>query len=281
MPEEDSAVSLRTLRNVFRHKFIQFGIVAVVAVGSASASVVGIYGAVDTGAGPGSPWPNSTAAQAALWAALSVSSPTITFEGVSSLASLGSGVSATLTGQDAMSGLQTTDQHGPPEPLGFNVTTGGNSWLKIVPQWGTPTTPSPGATLTFNFSSGVTGFGLWLTDTQVDFPGPITVSFNDGAPEQLSVTKTGDTGGTAYFGFTTNAPFTSVSINTGQIAGTLGAERDSFGVDNITIGNAAAVATPEPSTLSLLACAALLVVCLKFRGTDLRQALRITVRSRN
>jgi len=278
MPEEDSAVSLRTLPNVFRHKFVQFGIAAIVAVGSASASVVGIYGGIDTGVGPGGPWPNSTAAQAAFWAALSVSSPTITFEGVGSLSSLGSGVSATLVNADPMSGLHTQNEHpsAAGEYLGYNVTSGGNEWLMVVPQWGTPTAPNPGATLTFSFSSGITGFGLWFTDTQVDFPGPITVSFNDGAPEQLTVTKTGDTGGAAYFGFTTNAPFTSVSISTGPISGTTGAERDSWGVDNITIGTAAIELSPEPSTLSLLALAVLLVICLKFRGADVRCALRIS-----
>ena len=271
-------MSLRTLPNVFRAKIVQFGIAAIIAVGSASASVVGIYGGVDTGTGPGGPWPNSTAAEAAFWAALAVSSPTITFEGVGSLSTLAPGVSATLVNADPMSGLHNQDEHpsAAGEFLGYNVTSGGNEWLMVVPQWGTPTAPSPGATLTFNFSSGISGFGLWFTDTQVDFPGPITVSFNDGAPEQLTVNKTGDAGGAAYFGFTTNAPFTSVSISTGVIGGTVGSQRDSWGVDNITVGTAADAPAPEPSTLSLLGCAALLAICLKFRGADLRHALRIS-----
>jgi hypothetical protein len=272
MPQEDSVVSLRTVLGACQLKFIQFSIVAVIAVGSASASVVGIYGAVDPGTGPGGPWPNSTAAEAAFWAALSVSSPTITFEGVTNLTSLGSGVSASIINGDPMSGLETINQH-VPEPLGFNVTPGGNEWLLVAPN----KNDGVGASLLLNFSSAINAFGLWIIDSQSDFPGPITITFNDGAAETLNVPKDGldlsgnSTGGAAYYGFITNSPFTSLEINTGATTDI----RDVWGVDNITLGTAADVPTPEPSTLSLLACATLLAICLKFRGTDLRCALRI------
>jgi len=207
---------------------------------------VGIYGGIDNGAAPGGPFANSSAAQSAFWAAIGASSPTVTFEGVASLSDLGAGVSAVLTDADASSGLQTTDQH-TPEALGFNITSGGNEWLKVAPQFNSAT----GATVTFNFSSAVQGFGVWFTDTQSNFPGPITIAFDDGTAESLSVTKNGAdvsgafSGGAVFLGFTTDAGFSSVSINTGATDNT----RDVWGLDDITMGPPA---VPEPGSILLL-----------------------------
>ena len=263
-------MSLHTLHTTIRRDLVKLGVAAILAAGSASASVVGIYGGIDTGTGPGGPFPNSTAAEAAFWTALSVSGPTVTFEGVANLASLGSGASASIINGDPMSGLQFTDQH-TPEPLGFNITAGGNEWLRVVPLFN-----SSGASVMFNFSSAINAFGAWFTDTQSNFPGPITITFNDGTSEIVPVPKNGAdgsgafSGGAEFFGFVTDAPFTSVTINTGATDGT----RDAWGLDNLTFGDPEITATPEPSTLSLLACAALLVISLKFRGTNVRPALQ-------
>ena len=272
-------MSPRTLRKAIRHNFIKLGTVALIAAASVSASPVGIYGGIDNGAGPGGPFPNSIAAEATLWAALGVSSPTITFEGVANLASLGGGVSASLLNVDPMSSIQHTDEHafcGTPcimtEPLGFNVTPGAGStdWLRIVPNFNS----AAGASVTFNFSSGINAFGLWFTDSQADLPGPITVSFNDGTFETLSVTKNGldlsgnSTGGTSYFGFVTDSPFTSVTINTGAT----NTKRDALGIDDITFGTTGSIIvdSPEPSTMGLFAGILLiLAVRLKTRNTRL------------
>ncbi len=269
-------MNLRTLRAPVPHLFIRLGVVAIVAAGAMSASVVGIYGGIDTGVGPGGPFPNASAAQAQFWIALGVSAPNITFEGVASLGSLGPSVTASILNSAvdsfnvSMSGLQTTDQH-TPEPLGFNVTPGGNEWLKITP----PFNSTSGASAVFNFSSAINAFGVWITDTQSNFPGQIRVTFNDGTDETLLPTKNEGTtdsspGGAVFYGFITDSPFTSVTINTGGTNTT----RDAWGLDDITFG-LAADATPEPSTLSLLGVAALLAISLKFRGKALRSVLPI------
>ncbi len=256
------------LRNVFRHKFTILSAAAIISTGVASASVVGIYGGIDTGVGPGGTYTNSSAAQAQFWAALGVNSPTITFEGVPSLASLGSGVSATIINggvdnNNVPSGIETQDMH-TPEPLGFNVTPNGNAWLRLIPQFN-----SSGASVQFNFSSAINAFGFWITDSQSDLPGPITVTFNDGTAETLNVTKNGAdasgnySGGTLYYGFITNSPFSSVSISTGPTTN----KRDVWGIDNITLGDVVEPAgVPEPSTWSLLLGAALVGIGLKSRS---------------
>ena len=58
-------MSLHTLYTRIRRDLVKLGVAAILAAGSASASVVGIYGDIDTGTGPGGPFPNSTAAEAA------------------------------------------------------------------------------------------------------------------------------------------------------------------------------------------------------------------------
>lgn len=274
----------RTLRNAIRQNLVKLGIATIVAASSASASVVGIYGGIDTGVGPGGPFPNSTAAEAAFWAALSVSGPTVTFEGVSGLSNLGAGVSATILTGDPLSGLKTADQHDfcppgctTPDHLGFNTTSGGNEWLQVVPPFN-----SAGTSVVFSFSSAINAFGLWLTDTQSGLPGPITITFNDGTAESLSVTKNGVVfdplgiptypGGAVYYGFITDAPFSSLTISTGATGGT----RDEWGIDDITLSEGGTVIndSPEPSTWSLLLGAALVTISLKFRSRSLRYATR-------
>ncbi len=261
-------MSPSTLRKVFRQKLVVLTAATVLLTGAASASVVGIYGGIDTGVGPGGTFTNSSAAEAQFWAALGVNSPSITFEGVPSLASLGSGVSATIINggvdnNNVPSGIETVPMH-TGEPLGFNVTTNGNAWLRVIPQFN-----SSGASAQFNFSSAIHAFGLWITDSQSDLPGPITITFNDGTAETLNVPKNGAdasgkySGGTVYYGFITDSPFTSVSINTGATTNS----RDVWGIDNITFGDPVdPPGVPEPSTWSLLLGAALVGIGLKSRS---------------
>src|SRR5262245_17034667 len=88
-----SAVNPRTLRSAVRHKFVQLGLISCIAAGSASASVVGIWGGVDNGVGPGGIFTNSAAEEAAFLNVLGATAQTITFEGVATLATLGGGAS--------------------------------------------------------------------------------------------------------------------------------------------------------------------------------------------
>jgi len=170
----------------------------------------------------------------------------ITFEGLPlgpfGALAVAPGVTVTLTGAAAGSGgIQNTNQHAP-TPIGFNTTAGGTEWLQIFPNFN-----SPGETATFSFTSPVDAFGGYLTDTQVGFPGSITVTFNDGSSQSLSVTKNDDTGGAVFFGFTDiGAQIVGISYNTGATGDT----RDIWGIDDVRF---AVVAAPEPASLALIA----------------------------
>jgi hypothetical protein len=213
-------------------------------VGSAHAAIMTFSGA-DNGAAACHPPPcvNSDAAAASFDAAAGAHG-LITFEGLplGPFVSMGvaPGVTVTLTGAEAGSGgIQNTNQHAP-TPIGFNTTAGGTEWLQAFPNFN-----SPGETLTFTFASPIDAFGGYLTDTQVGFPGSITVTFNDGSSQSLPVTKNDDTGGAVFFGFTDlGAQIASVTYNTGAT----GATRDIWGIDDVRF----AVPAPEPASLALL-----------------------------
>jgi hypothetical protein len=205
---------------------------------TAHAAVVTFYGA-DNGVGPAGPFTNAAAAAASFNAATPNS--VITFEGAT-LPNVAPGVSLTSVG-DVGTGIQSVDQH-TPEPLGFNTTPLGTNWLKVEPGFN-----SAGAFWTFTFSTPISAFGAYFTDTQSNFPGPLTVSFNDGVPQSLGVTKNDSTGGILFFGFTdSGASITAVTISSGATSDT----RDIFGIDDVRFG-AAVAAVPLPAALPLFA----------------------------
>lgn len=228
-------------------------LIAALSVSGALAGTITTFYGADDGAGPTDPHTNSDAAAAAL-GGVSI----IDFEGLAlgnfTTLTVAPGVNVTLTNNDAsgsVGGIQNTDQH-TPTPLGYNITAGGVQWLQVVPNFDDAT----GETVTFDFSIPITVFGAYLTDTQEGFPGPISVSFNDGAPQSLSVTKTSDNGGVLFFGFTDTDPFTSVSLSTGATDGS----RDIWGIDNVAF-----TATPEPGTFGLLAGGVSLILISRIR----------------
>jgi hypothetical protein len=77
----------------------------------------------------------------------------------------------------------------------------------------------------------------------------LTISFNDGVAQLLSITKTDSTGGVLFFGFTdSNAVITAVTISEGATTGS----RDVFGIDDVRFA-AATATTPLPAALPLFA----------------------------
>jgi len=201
----------------------------------AHAAVVTYYGA-DNGVGPGDAHPNTDTAIASYTAAATNTS-LITFEGAS-LPNVAPGVSVTLAGADG-GGLVNTDQHSP-TPLGFNTTPGGNEWLQMWPAFNSST----GETATFSFARPIDAFGANFTDTQVDFPGPITLTFNDGSTQVLTFDKNDDTGGVLFFGFTDfGKDISSIAINTGAT----GSTRDIWGIDDVRFQT-----VPEPATWAMM-----------------------------
>ncbi|MEO7400080.1 MAG: PEP-CTERM sorting domain-containing protein [Polaromonas sp.] len=220
-----------------------FALCLAFAAGSASASLVTFYGA-DNGAVSG---PNSTAALNNFLAATD-SSSLINFQGVGNNpgnvanVTIGTGVTLTVTG-NAGGGIVNQDQHD--QLLGFNASAGGSKWLQLYPAFGS----SAGATAIFTFDTAINAFGAFLTDTQLGFPGNITLAFNDGTSQSLGITKNASNGGVLFFGFTDiGKSFTSVTINTGATSST----RDIFGIDDVRFSAAPAATVPEPASLALL-----------------------------
>jgi PEP-CTERM motif-containing protein len=220
---------------------------SLVAASGAQAAIVTFSGA-DDGAGPGDPRPFADAAASAFDGAVGLHS-LITFEGlpVGNFGSLGvaPGVTATLSNLDSsFSGISNVDQHSP-TPLGYNTTSGGSQFLQVAPFFN----DAIGGSVTFTFAQPVDAFGAYLTDTQVGFPGLITVTFSDGLSQVLPVSKNSDLGGVLFFGFTDfGASIASISYNTGATDST----RDVWGIDDVRY----ATPVPEPGTLSLLAAGA-------------------------
>src|SRR5215471_4595992 len=155
--------------------------------GSTPAAVVTFLG-MDNGVGPGGAFPVSNAA-AASFAAATGAFNTINFEsapvGLFGSLVVAPGVTVTLTNADpapspcpggACGGISNVDQHSP-TPLGFNTTVGGSKFLQVWPSFNSAT----GEDVTFTFATPIYAFGAYLTDTQVGFPGPITLTFNDGS----------------------------------------------------------------------------------------------------
>lgn len=214
-----------------------------VLAGGAHAAIVTFYGA-DDGAGPGDPRPTADSAASAFDAAVGLHH-LINFEGLpvgnfGSLA-IAPGVTATLTNLDpSFSGISNVDQH-TPTPLGYNTTLGGTNFLQVSPFFN-----DAGGSVTFSFDQPIDAFGAYLTDSQVDFPGGITVTFSDGSSQVLPVSKNSDLGGVLFFGFTDfGTSITSIAYNTGATADT----RDLWGIDDARY----ATTVPEPGTLALMA----------------------------
>lgn len=211
--------------------------------GTASASLVTFYGA-DNGAVSG---PNSIAALNNFSAAAGASS-LIDFQGLGNAAgnvanlTVGTGVSLTVTG-NAGGGIVNDNQHA--QSLGFNASAGGSKWLQMYPGFNSST----GATAIFTFATAINAFGVFLTDTQTNYPGNITIDFNDGTSQSLEITKNNSTGGLLFFGFTDiGKSFTTVAINTGATT----SFRDIFGIDDVRFAAAPSFTVPEPAPLALL-----------------------------
>ncbi|NWF83987.1 MAG: PEP-CTERM sorting domain-containing protein [Bryobacteraceae bacterium] len=203
-----------------------------------------LYYGADNGVGPGDARPLSDAARSAFVAATGAGGP-ITFEGLAvgfnSNFTAAPGVDVTMTNLEANAcgGVCATDEHSP-IPLGYNVTAGGRQHLRVVPPFGDQT----GGSVTFSFAVPIYAFGFYLTDTQENFPGPITVSFDDGGSISLGITKNDETGGALFWGYSNpGAAITSFSISTGAT----GDSRDLWGVDDVYYSQ-----IPEPGTIFLL-----------------------------
>jgi PEP-CTERM motif len=215
-------------------------------ISSAANAAIITYTGSDPGVGPPGPYPNADAAAAQFDAAVGTHG-TATFEGLPTgnfapgSLEVAPGVTASFTNlYDFLTvGINDEDRPGGFE-LGFNTTALGTQWLGIGPNAFDPV----GGSVTFTFASPTSFFGAYLTDTEDNYPELLTLTFDDGSPQSLGITKNPTGGGAIFFGFTDfGASFSSVTFNTG---GPTDEFRDFFGIDDIRYQ------VPEPGSLLLL-----------------------------
>jgi hypothetical protein len=206
-----------------------FGMAALGAT-TADAAPITVFSAVDAFATSASPRPNSNTAAASFAAAIGTST-LVTFEA----APLGS-VASPLTISPGVTIVGSTSDvqnfvSGTPDSLfGYNTTSGGSVFVDVF-----------GGSLTFNFTQGITAFGAYFAGVQFN---NLTLTYNDGSPQQLSIPFPSGSGGVGFLGFTNAAPIYSLTIN---------ALNDIISVDDVRFASAVAVTpVPEPATLTLV-----------------------------
>lgn len=202
----------------------------------ASAAVI-VFSGSDDGIGPGGPFPNSAAAEAAFLGAAGTVSQ-LTFEsqadGYYSPINPAPGVSIALAGGSYGVNFSGINSSSIGVLFGFNTTSGGVKWLG-----------APVGSATFNFAVGATAFGVWLTGLQTIFSDAddMEVIFN-GADGTTMAAPVNVRGGSTFYGFVTDSPFTSVMLRN--------LTTDAWGIDDVWYTSQRVVDVAEPATLALL-----------------------------
>lgn len=138
---------------------------------------------------------------------------------------------------------------------GYQITTN-DAWLfnnnpsvtNSYYNWGTGNvmTFKQNGVVTFTFDTAITAFGIDLGAFWQDFPSPTVYSFSVGVatPSAEINVVTGPTQSLSFFGLTSTAGFTSITLYGGA---------NNFTVfDNVTLATAATAAVPEPATWALM-----------------------------
>ena len=197
------------------HRLAAVALAAAALAGNASAALVTYTGA-DNSVTSVASLVNSNAAAAAFDAAT----------GPLSLLTFESGVPA---GVSITGGGNITNDSGCGPLCGINVTPSGQNFLMMF-----------ATTATFNFTSPVNAFGMYVTGLQTDIVPQETVTFTDGSSQVLNLPSS-VSGGGAFIGFTDiGKSISSVTFNS---------TNDFVAVDDVRYG---VTAVPEPSTYAML-----------------------------
>ena len=230
--------------------------------GVAQAGII-TYTGYDPNVAPGDPRPNSDAAAAAFGAAVG-SFRLITFEGLPignfATRTVAPGVTVTLTGTDSDPSANPGITNVNDQMYGYNTTAGGTQHLRVVPPWGEDQNVNLSLSATFAFNTPIRAFGAYLTGTEADMEGAISLGFNDGSVQTLLVTKNA-VAGVQFLGFTDFGR--SISSVTFTEVAAFWYNRDLYGIDDVRYSS-----IPEPGslTLFLIGAAALVLRSLRRRG---------------
>jgi hypothetical protein len=140
--------------------------------------------------------------------------------------------------------------------LGYNTTTGGSQFYQVG-----STNLGGTSTLTFSFSTGITGFGVYITGIQSTL-GTTTVTVDTSAQTFVLPTSAlpgaGQPTGSQFFGFAaTGGVVNSITFTTVNLANS----RDVFGLDDFILGDS----VPEPATFGLMGAALVGLAVLRGR----------------
>jgi hypothetical protein len=233
---------------------------SLVLISDASATPITFSGS-DPGVGPGGARPSSDAARDAyISAAALLGVPNlITLEGLPvgdfAALALNAEVTASLFGTASESDAGITAAAGD-AILGYNTTSGGSQFLRIVPTFDIGT-----AGVDLAFANPINAFGGYFTGLGTA-AGSLFLTYVSGPVVEVAISGAPG-GGVQFFGFTDSAA--SISGIRLELRGVVGGSRDIFSVDDIRYTELAAAPVPEPATMGLLGAGLLVVVALRRR----------------
>jgi len=226
------------MKSSSRNSLFSVAALAFVTLLSAGGAQAGItqFSAQDDGAPVGGPFPNSAAAETSFLSAASTYGAvyTETFEelavgtggGGGDFAIQGATVSLDTTYAAPYGGVNNAVSS---NVYGFNVTPGGSNWLGFAD-----------GSATFTFDQPTNSFGFYTTGVQTVFTSDLSVTFDDGTSEDLSL-PINVNGGASYFGFTDSVGVSSVTITD--------ISDDAWGIDDVSYNVSAA---PEPGAWAMM-----------------------------
>jgi len=226
-------------------------LIAVFLIANPCFGAIVIFSGGDAGAASGDSHPNSDASLNSFLAAVGGNAGAITFEGIAATnpvtnVSVATGVSLTVTGNLSSGGAPGISTAAGTKETGYNTTIGGSTILRFRPTGFS----GPDVVAMFTFTTPIEAFGMFLTGAEAGVPGPLSLEFNDGAAQILSIPELpAQGGGVQFYGFVDSGK--SITTVTIREAGPYGVTGDLIGVDDVRFAETVSSSVPEPGSIVL------------------------------